>query len=34
MLAHGLIDASFFVVDLAYVFVLKLALAQGEEGKS
>ncbi len=26
MLAHGLIDASFFVVDLAYVFLLTLAL--------
>ena len=26
MLAHGLIDASFFVVDLAYVFMLTLAL--------
>jgi O-antigen ligase len=27
MLAHGLIDASYFVVDLAYVFLLTLALA-------
>ncbi len=26
MLAHGLMDASFFVVDLAYVFMLMLAL--------
>jgi O-antigen ligase len=28
MLAHGLIDASFFVIDLAYVFLLTLALTQ------
>jgi O-antigen ligase len=28
MLAHGLIDASFFVIDLAYVFLLTLAFAQ------
>jgi O-antigen ligase len=27
-LAHGLVDASFFVVDLAYVFFVTLALAQ------
>jgi hypothetical protein len=27
-LAHGLVDASYFVVDLAYVFMLTLALAQ------
>ncbi len=30
MLAHGLIDASFFVVDLAYVFMVTLALGQIE----
>lgn len=30
MLAHGLIDASFFVIDLAYVFLVTLALAQTE----
>lgn len=29
MLAHGLVDAAYFVVDLAYVFLLTLALAQG-----
>lgn len=34
MLAHGLIDAAFFVVDLAYVFLLTLALAQTREEKS
>lgn len=28
MLAHGLIDAAYFVVDLAYLFFLTLALAQ------
>lgn len=28
MLSHGLIDASFFVVDLAYLFALTLALTQ------
>lgn len=28
MLAHGLIDAAYFVVDLAYVFLLTLALVQ------
>jgi O-antigen ligase len=27
-LAHGLVDASYFVVDLAYVYMLTLALAQ------
>jgi len=27
-LAHGLIDASYFVVDLAFVFMLTLALIQ------
>ena len=27
-LAHGLIDASYFVVDLAFVFMLTLALVQ------
>lgn len=27
-LAHGLVDAAYFVVDLAYVFMLTLALAQ------
>ena len=27
-LAHGLVDASFFVIDLAYVFMLTLALVQ------
>ena len=27
-LAHGLVDASYFVVDLAFVFMLTLALAQ------
>jgi hypothetical protein len=27
-LAHGLIDASYFVVDLAFVFMLTLALMQ------
>jgi O-antigen ligase len=32
-LAHGLIDASYFVVDLAFVFMLTLALIQKvEEG--
>ncbi len=29
MAAHGLVDASFFVVDLAYVFWVTLALTQG-----
>lgn len=28
LLAHGMIDAAFFVVDLAYVFMLTLVLAQ------
>jgi O-antigen ligase len=28
MLAHGLIDASYFVIDLAYVFLLTLAFTQ------
>ena len=28
MLAHGLIDAAYFYVDLAYVFLLTLALIQ------
>lgn len=28
MLAHGLIDAAYFVVDLAYIFMLTLALVQ------
>jgi O-antigen ligase len=34
-LAHGLVDASYFVVDLAFVFMLTLALVQklGEETK-
>ena len=27
-LTHGLIDASYFVVDLAFVFMLTLALIQ------
>jgi hypothetical protein len=27
-LAHGLVDASYFVVDLAYVFFLSLAVVQ------
>ena len=27
-LAHGLVDASYFVVDLAFVFMLTLALVQ------
>ena len=27
-LAHGLVDAAYFVVDLAFVFMLTLALAQ------
>ncbi len=31
-LAHGLIDAAYFVIDLAYVFMLTLALAQEREG--
>ncbi len=31
MLAHGLIDAAYFVVDLAYLFMLTLALAHREE---
>ena len=31
MLAHGVIDASYFVIDLAYVFMLTLAVAQSEE---
>lgn len=30
MLAHGLIDSSYFVIDLAYVFLVTLALAQTE----
>ncbi len=34
-LAHGLVDAAYFVVDLAFVFMLTLALAQklGDEAK-
>jgi hypothetical protein len=28
MLAHGLVDHSFFLVDLAYAFFLALALAE------
>jgi hypothetical protein len=28
MLAHGLVDHSFFLVDLAFVFMLALALIQ------
>jgi O-antigen ligase len=31
-LAHGLVDASYFVVDLAFVFMLTLALVQKVNG--